>query len=244
MVHYIKLFAPPFAGTSQEKHTYSWRQKERVCVCGGVGVHVADWKRTTLIWFVLKQAFLYTCRITQNHPITLHNIHTLITWASLLESSQLLFRCKRKISLSVTNSRSHTKRNGNSIGGSAAREGVTFSLYGLTYLFPSMWQNMAHDSFIGFTVWGCIIVENSSICSSKQQLQSEWHLMLLCAQSFTQVWNKALLERHWHYSQFQSAVHPSNALSNDFFYLMQLLCKDKRQQDDKVISSFTNICEP
>lgn len=105
----------------------------------------------------------YTCRITQTHPITPHNIHTFITWASLLESSQLLFRCKRQISLSVTNSRSHTKRKGNSFGGSAAREGVTFSLYGLTYLFPSMWQNMAHDSFIGFTVWGCIIVEHSSM---------------------------------------------------------------------------------
>lgn len=40
------------------------------------------------------------------------------------------------------------QRKGNSCGGRAAREAVTFSLYRLTNLFPSMRQNMAHGSFI------------------------------------------------------------------------------------------------
>lgn len=76
VVHYIKLFAPMFAGTGQEKHTTAGGRKKR-----GWGLCVAAWQSTPLIWFIFKQASLYTCRITQTHPITPHNIHTIITWA-------------------------------------------------------------------------------------------------------------------------------------------------------------------
>lgn len=51
------------------KTYYSWRQREQV---GGWG----DWHSTPLIWFIFKQASLYTCRIKQTHPFTLRTQRT------------------------------------------------------------------------------------------------------------------------------------------------------------------------
>lgn len=94
-----------------------------------------------------------------------HNT-SIIQYMLLLTSSQLLFHCRRKAQL--TKWGSLMQRKGNSCGGRAAREAVTFSLYKLTNLFPSMWQNMAHSSFIGFLLYEAVSSWNTTVRSSEQ----------------------------------------------------------------------------
>ena len=78
-----------------------------------------------------------------------------------------------------------------------------FLIYKLTSLFPS---KMANVSFIGLNVRDCIIAEKT-VSSSKQQVEFEWHLMLLCTHS-EQAWKNVWpmwpclfpVQKRWNYN--------------------------------------------
>lgn len=202
MVHYIKLFAPLFSSTRQDKHTTAGSRKSKMgATCSWLTKHYPHmvYIQASILVHIQDQA-------NSSHPSPQH-IHNV---CSPLKSSQLLFHSQRKTPLRVTNWSSLIQRKGNSCGGRAAREAVTFSHYGLTNLFPSMWQNVAHTSFIGFTVQGYIVVEHNSMFF--RTINTVWMMILLLS-----VWAtheiKLYLKYIWSNGQLQRAWHLSNAFS-------------------------------
>lgn len=92
---------------------YSWKQKE--WGVGGVA---------TLIWFTFKRVSSYTRRFRQALPTTRWYHNVCPSWGRVS-----FFSTARGSTQKVTDSSGLVQRKGNSCGGRAAREAVTFSLY-------------------------------------------------------------------------------------------------------------------